>query len=205
MCCVIRTLGRVDYATAWQNMLEFTQMRGATTQDEIWFLEHEPVFTLGRAGKPEHVLDSGDIPLIRSDRGGQVTYHGPGQLMMYVLLDLSRLGVGVKQLVSVLEQSVIAVLHIWGVAAHTVEGAPGVYVNQEKIAALGLRIIRGRSLHGVSVNIDMDVSPFTNINPCGYPGLAVTDLSTLVGERVCLDTVANQMGLEFIKRLRKSA
>ena len=160
-------------------MQRFTQQRDPTTQDQIWLLEHAPVFTLGLAGRYEHLLDPGDIPVLKVDRGGQVTYHGPGQLMVYVLLDLRRRRLGVRQLVSALEDSVIALLRDYRVEARARAEAPGVYVHGRKIAALGLRVRRGACYHGLSLNVAMDLSPFSRINPCGQPGLAVTQLADL--------------------------
>lgn len=170
----IRHLGMVEYRPTWDAMRAFTDARTGTTWDELWFLEHPPGFTLGLAGKHEHLLDPGTIPVIQTDRGGQVTYHGPGQLVAYMLLDLRRLGGGVKRLVWGLEQSVIELLQHRGIGAARRPGAPGVYVAGSKIAALGLRVRRGCAYHGLALNVDMDLSPFRRINPCGYPGLAVT-------------------------------
>jgi lipoyl(octanoyl) transferase len=176
---VVRRLGRLDYLTAFAAMQAFTDARDATTLDELWVLEHPPVFTLGMNGKPEHLLAPGDIPVIQVDRGGQVTYHGPGQLVVYVLLDLRRTQRGVRQLVTLLEQSVVDLLAFYGIQGYARPEAPGVYVNQAKIAALGLRIRRGCSYHGLSLNVAMDLEPFQRINPCGYPGLQVTQLCEL--------------------------
>jgi lipoyl(octanoyl) transferase len=155
-------------------MQAFTERRGPDSTDELWTLQHPPVFTLGQAGKPEHLLKPGDIPIVRSDRGGQVTYHGPGQIVAYLMYDLRRGGVGVKSLVGKLEQAAIDLLAAYGVSAQLRDGAPGVYVEQRKIASLGLRVRRGASYHGLSLNVDMDLEPFSRINPCGYPDLAVT-------------------------------
>lgn len=170
----IRHLGRVDYLPAWEAMRRFTEERTAETQDEIWFLEHPPVFTLGLGGRQEHLLDPGDIPVVHTDRGGQVTYHGPGQLIVYVLMDLHRRGWGVRRLVRALEQSVIELCGEFRVTAVRRPGAPGVYVDESKLASLGLRVRRGSTYHGLALNVDMDLAPFRRINPCGYPGLAVT-------------------------------
>jgi len=174
---VVRRLGRVSYEPIWETMRFFNQARGPATPDEIWLLEHDPVFTLGLAGRPEHVLDPGDIPVVRCDRGGQVTYHGPGQAVAYVMLDLRRRNLGVKALVRQLEQAVIDVLRGYGLAGRRREGMPGVYVGDEKIAAIGLRIANGCSYHGVALNADVDLAPFTRIDPCGYPGLVTTRLA----------------------------
>lgn len=177
----IRRLGRQPYAATWQAMSAFTDNRTTDTPDELWLLEHDPVFTLGQAGKMEHVLAPGDIPVIPVDRGGQVTYHGPGQIVGYPLVDLRRAGVGVRELVHRIEQSLIDTLAHWNVVAVRREGAPGVYVADAKIAALGLRVRRGCSFHGLAFNVAMDLEPFHRINPCGYKGLAVTQLLDLGG------------------------
>ena len=182
----IRSLGRADYEPVWRAMQAFTRDRDASTPDELWIVEHPPVFTLGLAAKPEHVLDAASIPVVRIDRGGQVTYHGPGQLVAYVLLDLRRAGYGVKELVRRLEQSVIDLLSGYGIRAERQAGMPGVYVAGAKIAAVGLRVSRGCTYHGISLNVDGDLSAFSQINPCGYPGLAATRLADL-GVR---DTIA---------------
>lgn len=176
---VRRLAGLQDYAATWQAMRAFTDARGPDTADELWLLEHHPVFTLGQAGRPEHLLRPEDIPVVHSDRGGQVTYHGPGQLIAYLLLDLRRAGLGVRRLVDLLEQSVIEVLAAQGVSAAARPDAPGVYVEAAKIASLGLRVRRGCSYHGLSLNVSLDLEPFGRINPCGFPGLAVTRLSDL--------------------------
>ncbi len=178
---VIRQLGRRDYLPVWREMQAFTAGRGPETADEFWQVEHPPVFTLGLNGKPEHLLAPGDIPVIEVDRGGQVTYHGPGQLVLYPLLDLRRLGLGVRELVSRLELAVIDLLAGYGIAAEARADAPGVYVDGAKIAALGLRVKRGGSYHGLSLNVAMDLEPFARINPCGHKGMAVTQLADLGG------------------------
>lgn len=174
---VVSYLGRSDYQGTWDAMKEFTNRRNPQTPDELWIVEHAPVFTQGLNGRAEHLLDPGDIPVVQIDRGGQITYHGPGQLVLYCLLDITRLGLGVKGLVARIEKSVIDLLGLYQVVSHTREGAPGVYVGKAKIAALGLRIRKGCCYHGLSLNVDMDLEPFTRINPCGYAGLAVTQLS----------------------------
>lgn len=171
---LIRHLGQVDYLPTWRDMQAFTEARGPDTADQLWLLQHPPVFTLGQAGKREHILTDVGIPVVAIDRGGQVTYHGPGQIVVYVLVDLRRRGYGVKELVRRLEQALIDLLAAHGVGAERRAGAPGVYVGGAKIAALGLRIKGGCSYHGLSLNVDMDLSPFAAINPCGYAGLAVT-------------------------------
>lgn len=176
---VFRWLGRVEYEPTWHAMRRFTDARGADTPDEVWFLEHPPVFTLGMAGKAEHLLAPGDIPVVPIDRGGQVTYHGPGQLVVYPLLDLRRLNLGVRELVVALEQSVIALCAAHGVEAAGRRDAPGVYVAGRKLASIGLRVRRGGSYHGLALNVDGDLEPFSRINPCGYAGLEMTRLSDL--------------------------
>ena len=179
MTPVVRALGRAEYEPVWRAMQDFTRARGPDTADELWFVEHPPVFTLGLAAKPEHVLDAGPVPVVRIDRGGQVTWHGPGQLVAYVLLDLRRAGFGVKELVRRLEQSVIDLLAGYGIAAGRQAGMPGVYVAGAKIAAVGLRVSRGCSFHGIALNVDADLAAFSRINPCGYPGLAAARLADL--------------------------
>jgi lipoyl(octanoyl) transferase len=176
---VVRRLGRVPYEPTWETMRFFNQARGPDTPDEIWLLEHEPVFTLGLAGRHEHVLDAGDIPLVHCDRGGQVTYHGPGQLVAYLMLDLRRRELGVKELVRRLEQSVIELLLGYDVRGERRHGMPGVYVDGAKIAAVGLRIANGCSYHGVALNVDLDLAPYARIDACGFPGLATTRLADL--------------------------
>ncbi|MCG5499927.1 lipoyl(octanoyl) transferase LipB [Ectothiorhodospira lacustris] len=178
---LVRRLGRCDYESTWRRMQAFTEHRDAGTLDELWQVEHPPVFTLGLNGKPEHVLDPGDIPVIPVDRGGQVTYHGPGQVVIYTLLDLRRSGLGVRALVTALESAVIDYLATQGIAAQARAEAPGVYVGDAKIAALGLRVRRGGSYHGLAFNLDPDLSAFDRINPCGYRGLATTSLAALGG------------------------
>ena len=173
---LIRNLGMTDYRSTWEAMREFTDTRLEETQDELWITEHPPVFTQGLNGRAEHVLDPADIPVIQIDRGGQITYHGPGQLLLYCLLNLSQRGLGVKSLVSKIETSVIELLASYGIEAETKPGAPGVYVHQAKIAALGLRIRKGCCYHGLSLNVDMNLEPFKRINPCGFRNLDVTQL-----------------------------
>ena len=175
----VKYLGMSEYQKTWDAMKDFTNRRNSETRDELWITEHAPVFTQGLNGRAEHLLDPGDIPVVQIDRGGQVTYHGPGQLVLYCLLDITRLGLGVKGLVTRIEKSVINLLEGYQVEAYGRKGAPGVYVGQAKIAALGLRIRKGCCYHGLSLNIDMDLEPFTRINPCGYAGLAVTQLRDL--------------------------
>jgi len=176
---IIRRLGLVDYLPTWQAMQRFTDERDAATEDEIWLLQHPPVFTLGMAADRGHVLAAGDIPLVQTDRGGQVTYHGPGQLVMYVLADLRRNGIGVRDLVVLLERTVIELVAPYGVQAEGRRDAPGVYVEGRKLASVGMRIRRGASYHGLALNVDMDLSPFARINPCGMAGMQVTQLREL--------------------------
>jgi len=177
---IFKDLGTADYVATWEAMKDFTIARDAGCQDECWFLQHPPVFTLGQAGREEHVLDAHDIPLVKTDRGGQVTYHGPGQLVAYLLLDIRRRSMGIRELVDLIENSLVALLATYDIQAHTRRDAPGVYVGEDKIAALGLRINNGRSYHGFSLNVDMDLTPFDYINPCGYAGLRATQIRDLV-------------------------
>jgi lipoyl(octanoyl) transferase len=191
---LLKWLGRVDYEPTWKAMQAFTDARGADTCDEIWFLEHPPVFTLGLNARPEHVLAPRDIPVVQIDRGGQVTYHGPGQLVVYPLLDVRRSGIGVRQLVVALENAVIALAAQFGIEAYGKREAPGVYVENRKLGSVGLRIRRGCSYHGLALNVAMDLEPFQRINPCGYAGLEVTDLRSLgvdEGLRGIADKLAN--------------
>lgn len=173
---IVRQMGLREYPGIWRRMQSFTAAREAGTTDELWLLEHHPVFTQGLNGKSLHLRNTGDIPVVAVDRGGQVTYHGPGQLIAYVLLDLTRRKLGVKQLVQDLEQSVIALLSEYGIQARGDRKAPGVYIDDRKLASLGLRVRHGRCYHGLSLNVDMDLSPFTRINPCGYADMQVTQL-----------------------------
>ncbi len=200
--CRLRRLGRQPYEPVWRAMQRFTDARDEDTPDELWVVEHEPVFTLGQAGRPEHVLAPGDIPVLHVDRGGQVTYHGPGQIVVYPLLDLRRLKIGVRDYVCRIEQAVIDTLLEWNILGARREGAPGVYVGEAKVAALGIRVRHGRSFHGLAFNIDMDLEPFARINPCGYAGLRVTSMLDLGGpsgmdavEPVLLGELARQFGL----------
>ncbi|WP_127159466.1 lipoyl(octanoyl) transferase LipB [Xanthomonas arboricola] len=198
----LRDLGQQAYAPVWRAMQRFTDARDEATADEVWVVEHAPVFTLGQAGKPEHVLAPGEIPVLQVDRGGQVTYHGPGQLVVYPLLDLRRLKIGVRDYVCKIEQALIDTLDEWNIVAERREGAPGVYVGGAKIAALGIRVRRGCTFHGLSFNVAMDLEPFHRINPCGYQGLQVTSVLDLGGpsgmdavKAVLLDQLARQFGL----------
>ncbi len=197
---VIRHLGEVDYQKTWQAMQDFTDVRGKDTADELWFLQHPPVYTLGKNGKPEHVLNAQDIPVVNSDRGGQVTYHGPGQIVVYTMLDLSRLKIGVRELVTRIEQSIIDLLADYGVESNARRDAPGVYVNNAKIAALGLRVRKGCSFHGLALNVDMDLEPFNRINPCGYEGLEVTQFKNFVND-VDIENVIGDLQQQLLKNL----
>lgn len=176
---LLRQLGLRDYVEVWRAMQQFTAERGSNSADQIWIVEHPPVYTLGLNGKREHLLKDSQVPVVESDRGGQVTYHGPGQLVIYLLADLRRLNKGPRQIVTILENTVIETLRQYGIASQAQTKAPGVYVDHRKIASLGLRIKHGCCYHGLSINNDMDLTPFQNINPCGYPGLQVTQLADL--------------------------
>lgn len=197
----VRELGLVDYPQAWQAMQRFTNQRGPDTSDEIWLLEHPSVFTQGQAGKAEHLLMPGDIPVIQADRGGQVTYHGPGQLVAYLLLDVRRSGVGVRELVSRMERSLVELLAGYGVEAYAKPDAPGVYVGAAKIASLGLRIRHGRSFHGLALNVDMDLEPFRRINPCGYAGMAMTQLKDVAREPIEFAEVRARLRAQLVTQL----
>ena len=186
--CVVRDLGRRAYEPVWRAMQSLTDARDEATPDELWLVEHDPVFTLGQAGKPEHVLLPGDIPVLQVDRGGQVTYHGPGQLVAYPLLDLRRLRIGVRDYVCRIEQAVIDTLADWNIEGRRRDGAPGVYVDGAKVAALGIRVRRGCTFHGLAFNIGMDLEPFSRINPCGFAGLEVVAMRDLGGPS-CIDAV----------------
>jgi len=186
-----RHLGEVDYQQTWQQMQDFTDSRQHDTDDELWFLQHPSVYTLGKNGKVEHVLNPAGIPVVNSDRGGQVTYHGPGQIVVYTLLDLNRLKIGVRDLVTLIEQSIIELLAGYDIDACAKKDAPGVYVNDAKIAALGLRVRKGCSFHGLALNVDMDMEPFGRINPCGYEGLEVTQLKDFVRDISVVDVTDN--------------
>ena len=187
--CLVRDLGRQAYEPVWRAMQRFTDARTEDTPDELWLVEHDPVFTLGQAGRPEHVLAAGDIPVVHVDRGGQVTYHGPGQIVAYPLLDLRRLKIGVRDYVCRIEQAVIDTLGEWNIEGRRRDGAPGVYVNGAKVAALGIRVRRGCCFHGLAFNIAMDLEPFHRINPCGYAGLEV----------VAMDDLGGPGGMEAVK------
>lgn len=199
--CLVRDLGRQPYEPVWRAMQRFTDVRGDDTPDEVWLVEHDPVFTLGQAGRPEHVLLPGDIPVLHVDRGGQVTYHGPGQLVVYPLLDLRRLKIGVRDYVHRIEQAVIDVLAGRDIAATRRDGAPGVYVNDAKIAALGIRVRRGCAFHGLAFNVAMDLEPFRRINPCGYAGLQVTSVADLGGPSG-VDAVKAELLVQMAQQFR---
>jgi lipoyl(octanoyl) transferase len=196
----VRRVGVTEYAAAYDAMRDFTARRTADTPDELWLLEHTPVYTLGQAGKPEHLLRDNGIPVVRVDRGGQITYHGPGQVVAYALLDLRRRGLAVKRLVWLLEQAVIDLLAAQGVAGARRAGAPGVYVAGAKVAALGLRVRGGCTYHGLALNVDLDLAPFRDINPCGYEGLAVTQLVDL-GVVLAPDAAATALAERLAARL----
>ena len=196
----VRRPGLVDYEDTVRAMREYTTARTSASPDRIWLLEHPPVYTLGQAGRPEHLRDAGGIPVARTDRGGQVTYHGPGQLIVYLMLDLPRLGVGVRGLVRAMEDAVCALLRDHGLAGARREGAPGVYVDGRKVCALGLRVRRGCSYHGLALNVDMDLAPFDRIDPCGYPGLAVTRLADL-GVEASVEATADVLLPHLVSRL----
>jgi lipoyl(octanoyl) transferase len=197
---ILRWLGRAEYLPTWQAMQRQVDASGPSTPDEIWFLEHPPVFTLGMNARPEHLLAPGDIPVVNIDRGGQVTYHGPGQLVVYPLLDLPRLKLGVRDLVVAIERAISDAVAEWGIAAAGRRDAPGVYVDGRKLASIGLRIRRGRSYHGLALNVAMDLEPFRRINPCGYAGLEMTQLLDLGGPAE-LRTVAAVLAPRLLARL----
>lgn len=199
---VIRRLGHQAYMPVWRAMQRFTEERGADTPDELWLVEHPPVFTVGLNGKAEHLLDPGAIEVIPVDRGGQVTYHGPGQVVLYLLLDLRRRGLGVRALVSLMEEAVIALLRDYEITAQARQDAPGVYIDGAKVASLGLRVRRSCSYHGLALNVDMDLEPFQRINPCGYPGLAVTQLRTL-GVTATPETLGEQLLTRVSEKLAR--
>lgn len=194
-------LGLKPYRPVWQAMRELTDTRDGDTPDQIWVVQHPPVFTQGQAGKPEHLLMPGEIPVVETDRGGQVTYHGPGQLVLYPLIDVKRARLGVRDLVSALEDSVVDALGEHGIEANARPDAPGVYVGERKIASLGLRIRRGASFHGIAVNLEVDLTPFSFINPCGYAGLEMTRLADLVSSRLDMEAEARRLLRTLATRL----
>lgn len=197
----IHNLGIQDYQPIWQQMKEFTQSRTEQTVDELWCLEHHPVYTQGQAGKPEHVLNRNSIPIIQSDRGGQVTYHGPGQLVAYVLMDIRRRNIGIRTLVSKLEQILIAVLARYQIDANIRCGAPGVYVHEKKIASIGLRVKNGCTYHGIALNVNMDLKPFMDINPCGFSQMEMTQVSDFQSN-VTLEELSNFFVLDFLTQFK---
>ena len=198
---IVRQLQELQpYEPVWQAMQILTAERDEQTTDEIWLLQHEPVFTQGQAGKAEHLLSTGDIPVVQVDRGGQVTYHGPGQLIVYLMLDLRRRKLGVRDLVDIIEQSIVDLLADFGIQAYPKPDAPGVYVKEQKICSLGLRIRRGCSFHGLALNLDMDLEPFLRINPCGYAGLQMTQLRTQ-SPQADLATVPDNLVKHLVKKL----
>jgi lipoyl(octanoyl) transferase len=200
----VRFLGEYrDYTDVWQAMKTFTNTRDANTQDEIWILEHNPVFTQGQAGKPEHLLFTGDIPVVQADRGGQVTYHGPGQITAYIMADLRRLNLGPRTLVTAIEKSLVNVLAQHDIVAHAKQDAPGVYTKDSKIASLGLRIRRGYSFHGLALNVDMDLEPFHRINPCGYAGLVMTQMASFI-ERPNIEVIGHELVDQIVECLSYS-
>lgn len=200
---LIKNLGRQDYQHTWQAMQDFTQSRDINTPDEIWLVEHPPVYTLGRNGKEKHLLQKTDIPLIKVDRGGQITYHGPGQIIIYCLINLQRRKLGVRQFVTIIENSIITLLKNHGISANSDKKAPGVYVDGKKIAALGIRVSKGCTTHGLSLNVDMDLNPFNNINPCGYEELEVTQCHKLGINETC-ETLGKQLSLILINNIQKN-
>ncbi len=200
----IKYLGRKPYLDTWKQMQQFTVKRDQRTEDQLWIVEHHSVITQGITGKDENILSVSDIPIINTDRGGQVTYHGHGQLVIYCLIDIKRINIGVKKIVSIIETSIINLLSIYGVDSHLKEGSPGVYVDNAKIAALGLKVKKGRTYHGLSLNVDMDLSPFQQINPCGYEDMKVTQLCDLTDNTVKLSTVAEQLSKELTKNVSRN-
>ncbi len=198
-----RLKGLQDYLKTWEEMKSFTENRDSDTLDELWTLEHNRVFTQGLSGKPEHLLKKTQIPIIQSDRGGQITYHAPGQLIIYCLIDIKRLDIGIKKMVSMIEQSLIEFLSSYDITAHTLKGAPGVYVNDSKIAALGLKVKNGRTYHGLSLNIDMDLSPYTLINPCGYRDLKVTQMRNLTKNILNISNIRHELSDHLIDSVAK--
>jgi lipoyl(octanoyl) transferase len=196
----IRQLGLQDYRSVWEAMKNFTMTRNETTPDELWILEHPPVYTQGQAGKAEHILNPRSIPIVQSDRGGQVTYHGPGQLVVYTLIDIDRMNMGVRTLVTHLEQTLISLLESYKISAAIRCGAPGVYVQEQKIASIGLRVKNGRTYHGIALNVAMDLSPFDGINPCGYEALKMTQMSAFT-DNLSMTTLSHQFVELFQIRL----
>lgn len=197
----IRKLGLMDYQSVWQSMSSYTDHRGPDSADEFWLVQHPPVFTQGQAGKAEHVLMPGDIPVVQVDRGGQVTYHGPGQLVLYPLIDLRRLGIGVRDLVTAIEMALVDTLATFGLTAYPKPDAPGVYIDEAKIASLGLRVRRGCSFHGLSLNVDMSLEPFLRINPCGYQGLKMVQMADLLAATPKIDLIEAELASCLMRQL----
>ena len=200
----VHSKGLQDYLKTWEEMKSFTENRNSDTLDELWTLEHNSVFTQGLSGKSKHLLKDTQIPIIQSDRGGQITYHAPGQLIIYCLIDIKRLGIGIKKMVSMIEQSLIELLSSYEITAHTLKGAPGVYVNNSKIAALGLKVKHGRTYHGLSLNIDMDLSPYNLINPCGYNDLKVTQMRNLTNNILNISDIKHELSEYLIDSVAKT-
>ena len=200
----IKEKGLQDYTSTWQEMVSFTENRSDQTEDELWTLEHRSVFTQGLSGKPEHLLKESEIDIIQSDRGGQITYHGPGQIIVYCLIDIKRLGIGVKEMVRIIEKSIIDLLGDYSILSHKIAGAPGVYVDGSKIAALGLKVKRGKTYHGLSLNVDMNLSPYQLINPCGYRDLNVTQMSNLTDNNLELDKIKKQLTQHLTKYVSRT-
>jgi lipoyl(octanoyl) transferase len=200
----IKEKGLQDYTSTWQEMVSFTETRSDQTEDELWTLEHRSVFTQGLSGKPEHLLKESEIDVIQSDRGGQITYHGPGQLIVYCLIDIKRLGIGVKEMVRIIEKSIVDLLSDYSITSHKIVGAPGVYVDGSKIAALGLKVKRGKTYHGLSLNVDMNLSPYQLINPCGYRDLNVTQMSNLTDNKLELDKIKKQLTKHLTKYVSRT-
>ena len=200
----IKEKGLQDYNSTWQEMVSFTENRNNHTEDELWTLEHRSIFTQGLSGKPENLLRETEIEVIKSDRGGQITYHGPGQLIVYCLIDIKRLGIGVKQMVSIIEKSIIDLLSDYSISSHKIPGAPGVYVDGSKIAALGLKVKRGKTYHGLSLNVDMNLSPYILINPCGYKDLKITQMSNLTDNKPDLNQIKKQLTKNLTQYVSRS-
>ena len=200
----VRSKGLQDYLITWEEMKSFTENRDPNTLDELWTLEHNSVFTQGLSGKPEHLLKATQIPIIQSDRGGQISYHAPGQLIIYCLIDIKRLGIGIKKMVTIIEQSLIELLSSYDIKAHTLKGAPGVYVNDSKIAALGLKVKHGKTYHGLSLNIDMDLSPYKLINPCGYSDLKVTKMRNLTDNSLSISDIQHELSEHLINYITRT-
>lgn len=198
---IIKHLGKAAYEPVYAQMVEFTEQRDETTQDELWIVEHPPVFTQGMAGKPEHLLSSTTIPVVQVDRGGQITYHGPGQIVVYTMIDFKRRKTSVRDLVSRLEDSIIATLADYGIASHNDPQRPGVYVGERKIASLGLRIKRGSVYHGLALNVNMDLNPFHQINPCGYAGMEMVQMADLLPQTPDFEEVANTLAQHLQQQL----